>query len=77
MEHQAYQTPKEDLMNSALEHYEEASNAIHHWNSDIPKAIRHYYTGDQKLNKKGLVSLGVCIGLVVGFFIGLCLLTKV
>ena len=70
MEQQACQTPKEDLMNSALNHYEEASTAIHHWNSDIPKAIRHYYIGDQKLNKKGLISLGVCIGLAVGFLLG-------
>ena len=37
-------TPKQDLMNAALKHYEEAANAIHHWNSDIPKAIRLYYT---------------------------------
>ena len=36
-------TPKEDLMNEALEHYEEAATAIHHWNSDIPKAIKKYY----------------------------------
>jgi len=70
MEHQVYQTPKEDLMNSALNHYEEASTSIHHWNSDIPKAIRHYYICDQKLNKKGLISLGVCIGLVLGFLLG-------
>jgi len=70
MEHQAYQTPKEDLMNSALKHYEEACTSIHHWNSDIPKAIRHYYMGDQKINKTGLISLGVCIGLAVGFLLG-------
>jgi hypothetical protein len=37
------QTPKKDLMNSALEHYEEASSAIHHHMSDIPKAIKEYY----------------------------------
>lgn len=40
----AMQTPKEDLMNAALQHYEEASSAIHHYNSDIPKAIRYYYS---------------------------------
>ena len=70
MEQQACQTPKKDLMNSALEHYEEASTAIHHWNSDIPKAIRHYYLGDQKLNKTGLVSLGLFIGVALGFLMG-------
>ena len=37
------ETPREDLMNDALRHYEEASNAIHHWHSDIPAAIRAYY----------------------------------
>ena len=31
-------------MNEALKHYEEAASAIHHWNSDIPKAIRLYFT---------------------------------
>lgn len=38
------ETPRKDLMNEALKHYEEAANAIHHFNSDIPKAIRLYYT---------------------------------
>jgi len=57
-------------MNSALTHYEEASTAIHHWNSDIPKAIRHYYLGDQKLNKTGLVSVGLFIGVALGFLMG-------
>ena len=36
-------TPNEDLMNEALRHYEEAANAIHHFNSDIPKAIKAYF----------------------------------
>lgn len=35
-------TPIEDLVNDALEHYEEASSKIHHWNSLIPKALRFY-----------------------------------
>lgn len=74
MEHQACETPREDLMNSALEHYEEASSSIHHWQSDIPKAIRHYYLGDQKLNKTGLLSLGVSIGLLLGFLLSLLLI---
>jgi hypothetical protein len=39
----AMQTPLNDLEKTALEHYEEASTAIHHWNSDIPKAIKFYY----------------------------------
>ena len=43
MENKAKETPKEDLMNDALKHYEEASSSIHHYNSDIPKAIRAYY----------------------------------
>jgi len=42
----ACQTPKEDLMNDALEHYEEASSAINEWCSNIPKAIRQYYSED-------------------------------
>jgi len=33
----------EEMMNDALKHYEEASNAINHWNSEIPKAIKAYY----------------------------------
>ena len=41
---ETYKTPKQDLMNAALKHYEEAANAIHHWNSDIPKAIKAYYS---------------------------------
>lgn len=43
MDNKPMQTPKEDLMKSALAHYEEASSAVHHHNSDIPKAIRAYY----------------------------------
>jgi hypothetical protein len=39
----AKQTPLSDLEKNALEHYEEASTAMHHWNSDIPKAIKFYY----------------------------------
>ena len=45
---QANETPREDLMKAALEHYEEASTAIMHWNSDIPKAIRYYYKTKEK-----------------------------
>lgn len=40
-------TPLEDLKNSALKHYQEASISIHHWNSDIPKAIKFYYNYKQ------------------------------
>ena len=39
---QPAQTPLEDLKRRALEHYEEASNAIHHHNSFIPQAIKAY-----------------------------------
>jgi len=41
------QTPLSDLEKSALEHYEEASTAIHHYHSDIPKAIKFYYKWKQ------------------------------
>lgn len=44
---QPKQTPLSDLERSALEHYEEASNAIFHWSSDIPKAIKFYYKWEQ------------------------------
>ena len=36
------QPPLEDIKRRALEHYEEASNAIHHHNSFIPQAIKAY-----------------------------------
>lgn len=36
------QTPIDDLVDDALEHYNEASQAIHHWNSLIPKALEFY-----------------------------------
>jgi glucokinase len=42
----AEKTPIEDLRKSALEHYEEASNSIHSWYSDIPKAINFYYDAE-------------------------------
>jgi hypothetical protein len=41
------QKPLSDLERDALEHYEEASTAIHHWSSDIPKAIKFYYKWKQ------------------------------
>ena len=44
----ARQTPKEELMQSALDHYEQASSAIHHYSSDIPKAIKAYYSPDSQ-----------------------------
>lgn len=40
-------TPLSDLEREALDHYEEASNAIHYWNSDIPRAIKFYYKWNQ------------------------------
>lgn len=42
-EDKVVKTPKHDLMVAALKHYEEASAAVHHWNSDIPKAITKYF----------------------------------
>lgn len=64
-------TPKEDLMNAALKHYDEASAAIHHWNSDIPKAIRQYYSEDEKLDKAGLIIFGISVGIFIGFIAGI------
>lgn len=48
-------TPDKDLRDSALKHYEEASNAIHHWNSDIPKAIIQYFENLLPVSDKELV----------------------
>ena len=42
-----YQTPLSELEKSTLEHYEEASSAIHHWSSDVPRAIKFYYKWKQ------------------------------
>lgn len=42
-----YQTPLSELEKSALEHYEEASSAIHQWSSDVPRAIKFYYKWKQ------------------------------
>mgnify|MGYP007029090701 CR=1 FL=1 len=53
---QPMQTPLIDLEQSALEHYEKASSAIHHWSSDIPKAIKFYYKWKQ-LNFWGRLKL--------------------
>ena len=36
-------TSNEDLMNRALKNYEEASRVAHHWDSNIPKAIKFYF----------------------------------
>lgn len=68
---QANQTPLEDLRKAALDHYDEASTAIHHWNSSVPQAINYYF--DQRIlqerrrkNMKGVwkvpvVFFGICI----------------
>ena len=50
------QTPLSDLEKRALEHYEEASTAIHYWSGDIPKAIKFYYKWRQ-LNFFGRLKL--------------------
>ena len=39
----AYKTPLEDLRNSNLQHYDEASTKCHHWSNAIPRAINFYY----------------------------------
>jgi len=65
------QTPKEDLMNDALKHYEEASTAIHHWKSGIPQAIRHYYKEDTKQTNYYTICISVCVGIAIGLFLGL------
>jgi len=38
-----YQTPLEDLRHDALNHYDEASSKLHHWQSGIPIAINFYW----------------------------------
>lgn len=43
MEYRTCITPLEDLRESDLKHYEEASTSIHHWSSNIPRAINFYY----------------------------------
>lgn len=49
-EHEANVTPFTDLMESALKDYDEASRAVCHFNSDIPKAIKFYY--EHKINQQ-------------------------
>jgi len=50
-------TSNEDLMNRALKNYEEASRVAHHWDSNIPKAIKFYFKhkeieqGEEKMKK--------------------------
>jgi len=36
-------TPLEDLRNSDLKLYEKGASSIHHYSSEIPKAINFYY----------------------------------
>lgn len=43
MKEKANVTPLEELMESDLKHYEEASSAVHEWHSGIPQAIRFYH----------------------------------
>lgn len=47
-------TPLEDLRQSALKHYEEASSAIHHWSSFVEAAIKAYNPEWQKQQPLGL-----------------------
>ena len=68
MKQNTQKTTKEDLMNSALLHYEDLSNSANHWNGAIPNAIRYYYADKQKTSKKRLFFIGV--GLVVSFLLG-------
>jgi hypothetical protein len=70
MENRAYNTPQKDLMNKTLEHYEEASNAIFYWNSDVPKAIKKYYLANENSSAKFLLIVLFC-GLILGIAIGL------
>lgn len=49
-------TPLFDLERRALDHYDEASSAIHYWSSDIPNAIKFYYKWKQ-LNFWGRLKL--------------------
>ena len=41
---EAKKTRDAELMNDAIEHYHEASNQFGSFHSDIPQAIRYYYT---------------------------------
>lgn len=43
MENNSAETPLDDLRKSALSHYNEAASSIHHYNSEIPKAINFYF----------------------------------
>lgn len=45
---EAYKTPIEDLRKSALDHYDQASSAIHHWSSSVPQAINFYFDEQEK-----------------------------
>ena len=51
-EEQNCETPLEELMESDLKHYEEASSAVHTWHSGIPDAIRFYYKDRIALQKE-------------------------
>ena len=48
-EEQSCETPLDDLMESDLKHYEEASSAIHCWSNQIPQAINFWYKGKLEL----------------------------
>jgi hypothetical protein len=47
------QTPKEDLIREALNHYDRASSSIHEYRSDIPTAIKEYYKENQPISQNG------------------------
>lgn len=48
----ACKTPIKDLRRMALEHYEQASNSIHHWMLVIPTAINEYYDSLEEADKR-------------------------
>ena len=52
MSDEAMETPLEELMESDLKHYDEASSAIFTWHSGIPTAIRYYAIDRPKLEKE-------------------------
>ena len=54
---QTNKATNEDLMNQALKNYEDASNAIHCWNSSIPKAIRAYFASANSSKERQIIEI--------------------
>ena len=50
-------TPLEDLRQSALEHYAEASRAINHWSGFVEEAIKNY---DPEKTQRNVIPYQCC-----------------